>query len=553
MAQPVQQDVETSLFDDLQTQHTEVITEAPRMDPVRSFIQKCIHPPSAVPGYEGLPTNDTRTQVNIEWRNLSLMEPIIGIDRSVATPVFRVFTSADLEAFNYAYLIPNGARVKYIPFFLNNTLTTPTFTQDVGNVGIQELYNFNNWSDDATVYRTAYKSTTVALNATAFNNTGIVAGNQFNPSLLFAGAILTMAHKEPEMFFSYIHQQYSDGYLKQTSDSLHKGWTTFPKYIREEISTRLGLNQNTALGLDPNTAVQVVNIGGISPTAGNYLVPSISEIMSQSARSYGGKALDGAFSVQRLNTNSPAWMSAANSNAGDNNLYQCYWFSANASGTPLVRPLLDRTPAGGGTGTAPILRDTLWSQDMTWSWIRFDGMSTNNFINAQTQLLSVKTISGFEVQPAMNSAWSGLSRLAPRPDLNAMQRLMDDMYALKDVMPAKYNFWGALGKIAATGLRSAGQGFMQQMMNPGSSRRRGQRSRRVDSDIEEENYEPPRPRRKPRKVKDEVKQLEKKVTKLAIKEKRDHKAEKKEIKKDVKTAMSTKSFSKLSDKKYAKK
>jgi hypothetical protein len=89
---------------------------------------------------------------------------------------------------------------------------------------------------------------------------------------------------------------------------------------------------------------------------------------------------------------------------------------------------------------------------MTFSWVEFRGLSLNSTVSSSvlTQLINKKVYTGFEIQPSLRSAWAGQMRLGPRPDIMAMQALLEGFYDLKDVLPAKYNAIGTLGSLLLT-------------------------------------------------------------------------------------------------------
>jgi hypothetical protein len=411
-----------------------------KLTPTQSFVRKCLHPPSAVPNFCGLPTNDARSQVTIEWRGMQINRTprIFNSDQ-----VSNNLTAADLNTFNYVFLQTSGGRVITIPFIEWDG----GISQDLANGITVAQYDFRNFRNDAVLYRPCYKSLTYCQNATAFSNTGTVACNQFNPSLLFSGSIAELAEQNLSLFCHFLKSKLNDKFNPSRTDL--ENWDSLPKYARDEFIRRNGLPANHVVGLDPNTPVQIVNLGPVTnPSSGSSFtyVPSQTQILQNSLRSYGGVAKEGVFSVQRLNTIAPTWLTSSRANSADGNagLYECYVYVVTAAGGASISPLFENTPVGTTAANANILIDTLWSSDMTWSWTRFDGLSLNNQLGTQSQLIIQKFYLGLEVQPTNTSAWSGMLKLAPKPDVKNMQALLDAFYELKDGLPARYNFWGEL-------------------------------------------------------------------------------------------------------------
>lgn len=436
--------------------------------PADAVIRKVLHPPSAVPEYCGLPTNDARSQVTVEWRDIELMNTPFVYD---ATAGFRPVTASDLDTFDIGLLIPNGARVKSIAYIYDKK--AGRMMQDTNNLMAEKMYDFITWRLDVNLYRPAYKSSTFYLNATAFNDTGVVAGNQFNPNIMFQDVLADLPDANPRLFYALVRSLYQSGRAKVIRNGDRNAlerWESFPLHHRNELVRRLNLAANEALDLDPNAQHQIVSFGRLSSLDGIQNVPTTTEILGNSLRSLACKAKEGMFSVQRLNTISPAWLSSGNTvNPGGQydkfpSLLQCYYAEMDGTGYDyVVQPFLENATVGQKVADVPVLSDTMWSKDMTWSWVRFSGLSLNSQTNLSTQLLIKKVYTGLEIQPNPTSAWAGMLKLGPKPDLACMQAMMDGFYELKDVMPARYNFWGTIGTIAANGLATFGTSLLQRL------------------------------------------------------------------------------------------
>jgi len=457
--------IEADMFSSLHTDNEVQTTTSYRHNPQEAVIRKTLHPPSAVPEFCGIPTNDARSQVNIEWRNMEIMQTPRLVD-SKSNVVFEL-EAIDLKTFDYAFLIPNGARVKSIGFVYN--AQQGVMMQDLNGVMLEQLYNFENWPRDVNLYRPIYKSSTFYLNATAFNDTGMVVGNQFNPNILFSGTLGDMVHSNPKLFYSYVKSAHSRSLIKihqRPTREIVEAWETIPHYHRTEALRLLSANPTDAVDLDPNTSIQIINLGQLAPSNFNgvFNVPTTSQILGNSLRSLGCKAKEGMFSVQRLNTVAPAWLAGSNTlgkivGNPQPGLYQC-WVAQLVNGEYILESYSENAPVGTESTKLNVLYDTLWSKDMTWSWVRFSGLSLNSQTSVSTQLVIKKTYCGYEVQPCYASAWAGMMKLGPKPDLKTMQAMMDAFYELKDVMPARYNFWGSLGTMAAEGIKTFGASIL---------------------------------------------------------------------------------------------
>jgi hypothetical protein len=186
--------------------------------------------------------------------------------------------------------------------------------------------------------------------------------------------------------------------------------------------------------------------------------------------------MEGAFCVQRLNTIAPSWVVGSNSinqTSDYPGLYYCYTYTIGSDGAGHFVPIAEDA----NEGDAPpfkTLMDTMWTTDMTMSWVKFSGLSLNfNSANPDSpsmQLMAVKQYIGVEIQPSPISAWCAMMKLGPKPDLQSMQALMDAFYEIKDVLPARYNFWGTLGSIAAQGLKTFGSSILENLMKGDGSK-----------------------------------------------------------------------------------
>lgn len=453
---------------------------APILGPDQAFIEKHVHPPRAVPSYDGMPTNDTRSQVVINWTKYGIINSSKYVPYGVAPQVTPVDPQ---QVSGYAILStsgPNHPSYRYVKF---DAGSGDTWALDINNCLPLDVYNVNRFPLDANLYRPAYKSTTIYLNATSFNDTGIVASAQFNPPLKFAGNLEQLASKDPKLFDQFVLFHAAQGvktdfrpfnlepkHLERLADLHDKALREFAIAEKDRLDKEfehlsLGEKEEAKknkkppaetieLRLDPSFSIQVVDFGAqgnvISGLGSGSIVPTSDQVMNLSTRAYGGKALDGAFIVNRLNTISPEWKCIGpnrNATAFGKGLYYCYYTYENAAGDPLLGQFYasaGRTPISGTPG-AFACEDAQWSMDQTWSWTVFEGLSPNLVAPSNAQrMLAIKDYMGFEVQAAAKSPWAGIQRLAPRPNMRAMEALLLAYYDMKDCTEAKYNFLGTL-------------------------------------------------------------------------------------------------------------
>lgn len=164
---------------------TETQNKAKRLSPNEAFLAKTIHPPSAVPDYKGIPTNDCRSQVVAEWvDNRLLTDTVIDIGNALVQ-----VPASDIEGFAFLHTsAPNFPVMVFVKIKANSGIGATGWRQDLANTKLLTIYDMNNFWRDATLYRQCYKSYTYYCNTTAFNNVGECTTAQFNPSVQFTAA-----------------------------------------------------------------------------------------------------------------------------------------------------------------------------------------------------------------------------------------------------------------------------------------------------------------------------------------------------------------------------
>lgn len=483
MAETVPAQIEANLFNSLSSvsPETETVTKAEDAPtPEYAFIKKHIHPPSAVPNYEGMPTNDARTQVVVNWVQFGVLnQSAVSTGGVSPTP----FALSNNEISGVAFLVTSGLNHPIITFAQKDD---GSWQQDVYNSGALDVYDVKGFYKDCQVFRPTYKSVTTYLNATAFNDTGIVSSYQFNPAVIFTGTLEEFAEKHSRKFLCWYKQQLESPNPRRFNHEHHLAFMQHMsdeiKRIEKDYDKKNARKDNFEDDLEfagVNLKLQVIDFGKqgnpLSGNASGAVVPTISQIMNASTRSYGGKAKDGTFNVQRLNTTAPAWMPTGNldQNANNGGLFECWCFFEDVNGNDTFRAF-EYAP-----NITSVVRctDVTWSTDMTWSWIIYTGLSPNTSLTnvAASQTIAVKQYIGVEIQPSPKSAWAGMQKVGPRPDLDAMQALMLAYYDLKDSSPAINNF---LAGALRVGARVAGRVVKGVAQQNGFGRARNQSKQR---------------------------------------------------------------------------
>nr|WAY16512.1 hypothetical protein [Hepelivirales sp.] len=483
-----------------ETQSTVNIT-----NPREAFIEKCLHPPSATASFEGLPTNDSRTQVCTNWvHNFLLENPLVaGALNDVALQVLPETISG------YAILSTTGMRFPAM-VFVKHVDGSPLWRQDVQNTYENDVYDVNNIWKDANLFRPCYASLTTYLNATAFNDIGMVSCAQFNPAILFTGNLPAFMDQHSSKAHKFLMQLIADGgYFLEEDDwdfEVRNRYKPF-FYATHEEANMLRLNtidhirkfgkqyRNHVIDFNrkpyritPDMEFQIINFAAqgnnISGNFDGAIVPTTSQLMNSSTRSFSSPAKDGSFSVQRLNNVSPKWYATAHNQTvpSPNGLYECWYSFVDPAGNDNFK----RFVHADGTGRTRTCLDTFWSDDMTWTWTVYDGLVPNTNISlgtASAQLLQLKMYRGYEIQPAARSPWAGMQKLAPMPDVMAMQKYERAMWLIKDGTIAANNFASTIlrgvGKIAAKVIKPLAKGALHGAANAVGSNTRGRKKKKV--------------------------------------------------------------------------
>lgn len=457
--------------------------------PQAAFERKTIHPPEAVDGYCGMPTNDTRTQVVVEWKDSRLIQGsqvANGNDPNNDVPPGNVAGFAFLQTSG-----PNFPLMVFVKYDRGGG--DIIWRQDVSNTKRNTVYNMNRFWEDAALYRQSSKSYTYYLNTTAFNDVGIVASYQFNPAIEFTGTIPAFFDKTRTKARKFIEKLLDEGaYFSSEHDWNVDIKASYADYFDndndfthiEDLKVRLnklksrrhaeltkkllakGLKAPPFQSIDkpyavtPDVEFQIINFGSTGNTlSGNTdgaIVPDIEQIMNASARSFQCPAKEGQFVVNRLNNLSPKWWATSHNKQAFSpyGLYECWYSFNDLLGNDNYARFV--THAAAGTGHETCL-DAFWGDDFTWSWTVFDGLVPNTNISvgsASSQLIQIKGYNGYEIQPSPRSPWAGLQKIAPMPDMAAMQNYERASFLLKDATIAKNNFLAAaakvLGQVAST-------------------------------------------------------------------------------------------------------
>lgn len=472
--------------DPVEPSETQTITKVQSED--RSFITKCLHPPSAVPNFEGLPTNDSRSQVVVQWASNKLMDrPYVAAAlNEEPIPVEQTLVSG------FAFLTTTGMNFPVMVF----TKVDGGWRQDVNNTASNDVYDVTNIWKDANLYRPIYSSITTYPNVTAFNNLGIVTAAQFNPPIEFTGTVPAFVDARPSKAHKFIKALLdSGGRFSAKHDWDYDFIRRYSKYFEdfeesELIKEMAGFTlvskpkqkekPQNHFTITPDMEFQIINfaaqVNNISGNSDGAVVPTSSQLINMSTRSFACQAREGNFMVNRLNTTQPKWYATSHNKQtfSPYGLYECWYSFTDALGNDNYQRFVYKAP----DGRTRTCYDTFWSDEMTWGWTVYDGMVPNTNIAqgiSNDQLIQLKMYRGYEIQPAAKSPWAGMQKLAPLPNIEAMQDYERAFWELKDATVAANNFLAAAakigGRIISNVARKAITGAIQAPFKTGRSRR----------------------------------------------------------------------------------
>lgn len=399
-----------------------------------AHIEKYMHPPSAVEGYQGPPDFSTQSTVLQEYRTLDICQAT-GVGYIGGT------SSEGFVSNNYLLLTTTGGRVTTIGFSIGGSAvsgsnTTTQVVQDLANTFINTQYDYEHrWNTDVSASRWANGSVTTDLNATQFGDKGLVAVAKFRPTILWRGPVVafvrTLDSKTVKAFVSAFapgKQRKQMGIRELTSLEKaqhppdHHGFT-FEQDVQMQIFQLNGFNS-----LGPTSPGQTLGI---------------------SRKSYGAKARCGTFSVQHYLTQEPKWMDVSDTQASSSSLVQCVACHRNTDGSLYFVSLLEPSPAGTPASSAPVLTDTMWNE-AEWVWTLYSGVNRTATItsgaNEDAALATpiIKRYYTLQLVPSLASAFNAFSKPPPDPDTAALAEAAILAHHMPDALESKYNFLGAL-------------------------------------------------------------------------------------------------------------
>jgi hypothetical protein len=440
-----------------------------------SWVKKVIHPPSTKDeDYHGTPFKGNSSVALLELRGESDIPPIFTYNSgTIVAPVIETLNPSTM-----LFLSGSGGRVGAYAFMriAPNTYVQQTDANIPSGTPIPALpaaltsgYDFlNNYNSDFQCHRIGYKSNTFYLNATGFNNQGIVCSAKFKPDL-YSSAITTAVNG-----------------IRNSSMTSHQFWKglnpqqrrafvdAVPRHHRVPAaraalsipSSRRGLEDDfevlsVADRSDPLTlpisdfSLQVLNFGesnatlGVIPGGGisiiGLLPDTISDVQMISPTSSTRQAKEGDYVVQTWSEDVNLFSQAprVNNQTGGQHLTECYltWYNP-VSNAHLYYNLMGTSQTLGIDSYC----DIPWTSH-DWSYTMFQGLTVPSGSTISTTgvpYISVKTILGLEVQPRISSSMRPFMEQLPFPDDAAIEIASVLIREKPDSLPASANDLGQI-------------------------------------------------------------------------------------------------------------
>jgi hypothetical protein len=328
--------------------------------------------------------------------------------------------------------------------------TTPPAANNSG-------YNWYNFISDIATVRSSYKSETVYLNATDFNNQGQITTSKFKPNILAVATAVSL-------FDSHANDRQS---LKSLYSALGLK-VPLPKIKDEDGYEVIRDNVNVAATLY-GFGIQVLQVGVTTNGAAvtsvysspaqfitGILPTNSSSVLTYSSKGTTRMLKEGSFVVHQNVGPISEWTSVAtegvslSSTNAPNGVYVSL-IRANYTNSYVYAPLYSDSAVLATTlpGWYNSAFDTPWN-NLDWAMTICEGITIPSTVGttlSSVPYLSVKSFAGLEIQPNVGSSLLPFQSMLPKPDPTALKMAAGIFHERPDSLPASAN---DLGTIAST-------------------------------------------------------------------------------------------------------
>jgi hypothetical protein len=440
-----------------------------------SWVKKVIHPPSAKDeDYHGTPFKGNSSVALLELRGESDIPPVFTYNSgTLVAPVIETLNPSTM-----LFLSGSGGRVGAYAFMriAPNTYVQQTDANIPSGTPVPALpaaltsgYDFiNNYNSDFQCHRIGYKSNTFYLNATGFNNQGIVCSAKFKPDLYNTATTTAVngvrnnsitAHQLWKSLNPQQRRAFVDAVPKRYRTSASRTTAAAPssrRSLEEDFEVLSVADRADPLSLPVSDfSLQMLNFGESNATLGTIpgggisivgLLPdTISDVQMISPTSSTRQAKEGDYVVQTWSEDVNLFSQAprVNNQSGGQHLTECFltWYNP-VSNTHLYYNLMGTSQTAGIDSYC----DIPWTSH-DWSYTMFQGLTVPSGSTISTTgvpYISIKTILGLEVQPRISSSMRPFMEQLPFPDDAAIEIASVLIREKPDSLPAAANDLGQI-------------------------------------------------------------------------------------------------------------
>lgn len=433
-----------------------------------AYVNKITHPPSPMSSeYQGRPDCSAPNVVLMELKAEENVPPILSFPTSASSTktinpssmMFIQTSGAVVMNYIFMWLADSSSTVMgwVQPQGQNAVASTqPTVTQATQPAVRSAGYNFNQWQSDIASHRKTYKSSTYYLNATNFNNQGIVTSAKFKPDIVHGTSLLGLIESHAGDYES----------SKSLIAAIKAACNHHGIQFKFEDDGFTFIDKDGVKLPGDSFSYQIWEWGSFTGSKGstlpfssqiywNTLFPAnSSELLVSSPKAATRPAREGAFVVLQQEDEIIPWISnyATSSNTPANPSGLNLSFMRYLSGSSAVYiPLFNQTTFN-NTFT-PLTADVPWGS-LDWSYTIFEGLTVPatgpGVTLTSVPYITVKSILGLELQPRSSSSLATFQKTLPLPDDDAIKMAIGIMHARPDSLPASAN---DLGSIAATAMK----------------------------------------------------------------------------------------------------
>lgn len=428
------------------------------------YVKKVTHPPTTLPtGYCGVPDASQPNFVPLEVKCEQNIQSTytIPIDAATTAPAFPVGGRILLVS-------PSGGYVGQYIFYWNGAGWVQTLNQVPvatvrpainGNVASTTMhgYNFDNLTKDFDAIRTVYKSNTVYLNATDFNNQGTVTDCKFKPSV----SRTTFSSLRESL--DATGKKNLDRACRPIIDRIKKSAALDNEFVNLGPLGNPEFDFNVQVWTMPNDTTTLTSPYDIlAPTwtqiSGTGLPNTPDDVLTASPKATTRMAREGTFTVQQPVDPVQLWTNLPDNSSSSQQYPAGCTFSILRANSGTAANFVALHTGLSGTGGTLRDSDVPWN-NLDWTFTMFDGLSQPTFnesgIPINAPYLTDKGFCGIEGAACPAGSLMSFQKLLPLPDPEALQMAAGIFHARPDSLPAAANDMGTIAKVAMKWLPTA--------------------------------------------------------------------------------------------------